>query len=88
MKLHKAKMLHVWVLGALALAYLAVFAPTALESMILVSGKVWVGALSGYGIDKALFDYARPDDDAPNPDWMLRRALVVAACVLGLAVGV
>ena len=82
------KLKHAWVLGFIMVLYVAWTAPVALQSMALVSAKVWFGALSGYWIDKALFDYARPDGEDPVEDWMYRRAIIVAACILGLAMGV
>lgn len=83
-----ATLLHAWVLGFLALCYVAWAAPLALESLVLVAAKVWSGALIGFGIDRAVFGFAAPDLENPNAAWMARRAGVIAACVLAVALGV
>ena len=83
-----ATLLHAWVLGFLAVCYVAWSAPLALESLVLVAAKVWFGALIGFRTDSAVFSYAQPSAEAPNGAWMARQAGVIAACVLGLALGV
>lgn len=87
-RMSNARLKHAWILGLLSLAYVAWAAPVALQSMALVASKVWFGAVMGYWIDRAIFDYARPGDDDVNDGWMYRRAAIVTGCILGLALGV
>lgn len=87
-KIGRAHLKHAWILGLLSLGYVAWVAPVALQSMALVASKVWFGAVIGYWVDRALFDYARPGDDDINDGWMYRRTAVVAACILGLSLGI
>lgn len=54
---------------------------------------VSLAAVAGYWIDRSLFYYARPDcflvggREVVFAAAMLRRALIVAACVLGVSLG-
>jgi len=59
--------------------------------------KLCWGAYLGYWIDRSIFPYARPDAFNPDRDpkdrtlWellMLRRALIIAAALLALGLGV
>nr|WP_284047109.1 putative holin [Halomonas llamarensis] len=59
--------------------------------------KLCWGAYLGYWIDRSIFPYARPDRFSPDNDpsgrslWellMLRRAIIIAAAVLALGLGV
>lgn len=76
------KLLHAWVLGFLAVGYVGYAAPLALQSLVLVAAKVWLGALMGFSIDKAVFP-----KELTHAAYA-RRAGVIAACVLGMALGV
>ena len=74
------------VLLILAIAWLS---PPQLPVMLYKVAMVTMGAVLGYWIDRALFPYARPHK---CKDWaysltMLRRALIVLACVLGMTLG-
>ena len=82
------KMMHAWFLACIAIGYVAWAAPLALQSLVLVAGKVWIGALVGYWLDKAVFSYARPDHASPIIAWMFRRCAVMSAFILGFALGV
>lgn len=83
------KLLHAWILGFLAIGYVGYAAPLALQSLVLVAAKVWLGALMGFSIDKAVFGKERPENsEATHAAWMARRAGVIAACVLGMSLGV
>lgn len=85
-----------WAIVALLLQIvLAVLAPQQLPVLLYKVALVTQGAVLAYWIDRALFPYARPHvllrrvDDCYYPAAlaMLRRALIVLACVLGLTLG-
>ena len=63
--------------------------PVTLYKLSLITVAAWVG----YWIDRGLFPYARPDlfevggRDALFSSTMLRRAVIVAACIIGVAMG-
>jgi len=56
-----------------------------LYKLTLVASAAW----TGYWIDRGLFPYGRPDHVAPENFSMaaLRRAIVIAACVIGVSIG-
>lgn len=79
-----------WLLVSLVLAGLiAVIAPQQLGvtayKLSLITSAAWVG----YWIDRGLFPYARPDkgQDYLMGEAMHRRAIIIAACVVGVALG-
>jgi hypothetical protein len=76
---------HVWALGLVALAALGVIAPAALVSMLLVVAKVYVGMLAGWFGSKAFF--ALTSGPGSVHDEYLR-AIIIAACIIGMATGV
>ena len=88
-----------WICTVIAialLAALAVVAPHQLPVVLYKCGLVTLGAVLGYWIDRNLFPYSRPHEatcvDRAGAHWarsmaMLRRAIVVLACVLGLTLG-
>lgn len=63
--------------------------PVTLYKLNLISLAAWLG----YWIDRGLFPYARPDlfeagqRDGVFSGAMLRRALIVSACIIGVALG-
>jgi hypothetical protein len=86
--LYSVKLLHAWVLGFLCVVYVAWAAPVALQSLVLVAAKCWIGALSGYFADKSMFPYARPSVDEPFSPWMYRRVGLMAAFIVGMTLGI
>ncbi|MAN51198.1 MAG: hypothetical protein CMG77_04705 [Marinimicrobium sp.] len=89
-----------WMIATLVVFLLiALLAPHQLPVVAYKSAMVMLGAVLGYWIDRALFPYARPHilaHTSPeidrNAHWarsmaMLRRAVIVLACVLGLTLG-
>jgi hypothetical protein len=62
--------------------------PVSLYKLSLITTAAWLG----YWVDRSLFPYARPDEfkamslNAMNQA-ALRRALIIAACVIGAALG-
>ena len=62
------------------------------QKALLVAYKInliTIAAFLAYRIDRAAFPYARPDQvsEALMPSAMLRRAIIMAACVLAMALG-
>lgn len=84
-----------WMLiSILLLVSVSFTSPTELPVILYKLSMVTTGAVLGYWIDRALFPYDRPhsysesgEDLIPRGLAMLRRALVVIACVLGLTLG-
>ncbi len=76
------KLLHAWVLGFLAIGYVGYAAPLALQSLVLVAAKVWLGALMGYFLGRAVF----PNDGTDATRFC--RVAVMAAAVVGMSLGV
>ena len=76
-----------FVLGALALAaqyyYHGAMLALTLYKTFLAVGAGWVG----YWLDRALFPYARPHEPYTGGFEQIRRAIIVAACVLAIAMG-
>jgi hypothetical protein len=68
---------------------IALVAPQQLGVTAYKLSLVSLAAVFGYWIDRSLFPYARPEgcshDDRPAA--MIRRALVVAACIIGVSLG-
>jgi hypothetical protein len=81
------------VITAGLLLLLGLFAPQQLPVVLYKVALVTLGAMLGYWIDRALFPYARPHSVCTGTDYwpramaMIRRALIVLACVLGLTLG-
>lgn len=93
--LRKVKLLHAWILAFAAVTYIALAAPLALQSLVLVLAKVWIGALVGYSADRAVF--SRYDPTLPDPGqrfgmpgaaWEFRRMGLIGFGMLSVALGV
>lgn len=82
-----------WLAAAILLtAAIALIAPQQLPVTLYKLSLVSLAAVAGYWIDRSLFPYARPDDLSLMPGVetagaQLRRALVVAACIVGVSLG-
>lgn len=83
-----------WLAYSLILvALIAWVAPQQLGVAAYKLSLISLAGLSGYVLDRSLFPYARPDDptimgnDARFAYAMQRRALIVAACILGVSLG-
>lgn len=83
-----------WAYAAIALAVLvALLAPHQLGVSIYKLSLLAAGGVLGYWLDRSIFYYARPDDsgvignDSRFCYAMQRRALIVAACILGVSMG-
>jgi hypothetical protein len=80
-----------WLVAALFTTLIVgLLAPHQLGLLAWALSKLSLGAYLGYWVDRSLFPYARPDRMLDNsPDLaMLRRALIVSACVIALGMGV
>lgn len=90
-KRRRAPRLTDWTLVTLALLLaLALLAPEQLQVVLYKAGLVTLGAAMGYWIDRSLFPYGRPHECIGFlliGMSMLRRAMIVLACVLGLTLG-
>jgi hypothetical protein len=79
-----------WLLVSLLLAgAIWLLAPHQLGVTLYKLSLVSLAAVAGYWIDRSLFPYARPDQVGCNHlnAAMLRRAVVIAACVVGVSLG-
>lgn len=87
-----------WLIMAMLTTFVvALLYPHQLGVLLWSLTKLCWGAYLGYWIDRSIFPYARPDRFKPsnaNDDltsWeglMLRRALIIAAAILALGLGV
>lgn len=85
--------LRAWPWLALALiitALVGVIAPHQLGVLAWSLSKLAFGAYLGYWIDRSIFHYARPGDLTEFEQHMagLRRAVIIAAAILALGLGV
>lgn len=91
-----------WLAFAAALSVaIAVIAPQQLPVTAYKLSLVSLAAVAGYWLDRSLFPYARPDQfrnwrgqflvDSPEAIVFIvaqiRRALIIAACVVGVSLG-
>lgn len=88
-----------WLIGALiATCIVGWLYPHQLGVLLWSLSKLSLGAYLGYWIDRSIFRYARPGsidwrDAGPHTAYllagcMLRRALIIAAAILALGLGV
>lgn len=73
----------------------AVLSPQQLPVSVYKLSLITLAALVGYWLDRSLFPYARPDsfthshvNDVRYAAAMIRRAIVVGSCILGVSIGV
>lgn len=82
-----------WITVAFLLtAAIALTAPHQLPVTLYKLSLAVAGCAVGYWADRGLFPYARPDGDFCEPGIetaaaMIRRAIIVAACVVSLSLG-
>jgi hypothetical protein len=83
-----------WLLIAVALtAIIALIAPHQLSVTLYKLSLVSLAAVVGYWVDRGLFPYARPDKlrmirrGFEVEAAYLRRAILVAACIVGVSLG-
>ena len=88
----------IWLAISIPLILIVAFiSPQKIELLVNKTVMITFSAWLGYRIDRGLFPYARPDRLAEAPAMpdsdlafaaaMLRRAIIVAACVLGMEIG-
>lgn len=83
-----------WVAIAAVLALaIGIIAPHQLPVTLYKLSLVSLSAVVGYWIDRSLFPYARPDcflvggRDQVFSAAMIRRAVIVCACIIGVSLG-
>jgi len=80
-----------WLLATvLCVLVVAIIAPHQLGVLVWSLTKITAGAYVGYWIDRSIFHYARPDrvGIAHRSLAEMRRAIIIAAVIIGLAAGV
>jgi hypothetical protein len=79
------------VIAALLTLAIGILAPHQLGVTLYKLSLVSLAAVAGYWIDRGLFPYARPDEltlsDSQVSAAFIRRAIVVAAVILGVSWG-
>lgn len=87
----KIRMLDWLVVSILLAVGIWLLAPHQLGVTLYKLSLVSLAAVVGYRIDRSLFPYARPDElvlsEMERSAAMLRRAVVVAACIVGVSLG-
>ena len=83
-----------WLIGAVILASLiALIAPQQLGVSLYKLSLIVMAGVVGYWLDRSVFWYARPDfEEIMNNDSrfayaMQRRAIIMAACIVGMSLG-
>lgn len=71
--------------AAILLALVFFLSPAQFPVVIHKASLVTLGGVLGYWLDRHLFPGARTTKDSPGP-WMLRRAVIVAACILSIGI--
>ncbi|WP_126456714.1 putative holin [Sulfuriflexus mobilis] len=77
--------------AVITVSYVSVIAPHQVGVLLWSLSKLCIGAYLGYWIDRSLFKHGRPDHQTElqcrNTAW-LRRAIIVAATIVALGLGV
>ena len=81
-----------WVVITLLLTLaIGLLAPHQLGVTLYKLSLVSLAAVAGYWIDRSLFPYARPDElalsEMETVAAYIRRAILVAACIVGVSLG-
>lgn len=84
--LNKFRMIQHLVLAAILYAIAAHVTQPQLQIVLWKAGHITVGAFMGYWIDRTLFKTARIDESSV-PMEHVRRAIIVAAAILAVAMG-
>jgi len=83
------------IMAVLLVCLVALISPQQLPVIVYKVSLVTIAGLAGYGFDRALFPYARPDRFERNADGasrrflvaQLRRAAIVCAAMLAVGLG-
>lgn len=86
---HAPRMLDWLLIAAVLLVIVYLIAPQNLPVVIYKLALVSLAGLMGYRLDRSLFPYARPDQCAESVKGMamLRRAIIVAAFMIAVSIG-
>ena len=81
-----------WVVVSILLTLaIGLLAPHQLGVTLYKLSLVSLAAVAGYWIDRSLFPYARPDElalsEMETVAAYVRRAILVAACIVGVSLG-
>lgn len=81
-----------WLVATLGLlGVIVVLYPEQIGLFVWALCKVTAAAYVGYWVDRTMFRYSRPhqlrDSDAKRAAWF-RRAIIVAACIVGVSLSV
>jgi len=80
------------VVAATAVAMVYLVAPQQVSLLVYTMAKISIGAFVGLLIDKTIFKYAKPIDLTGDPVLFraacYRRAIIIAATIIGSAVGI
>jgi hypothetical protein len=89
-RMYELRMAECIVLAALSLLLIAYVSPQQITVVIYKVSLVSLFALIGFRIDRMIFSYARPDRVIPAlaPAAWIRRAIIVAASIIGGTLGV
>ena len=89
--LEKLPRLTIWIVIAMMLTVgIGLLAPYQLPVTLYKVSLVVLAAVLGYWVDRSLFPYARPDKpkiDCSKSTAMIRRAIVVSAIIIAIALG-
>jgi hypothetical protein len=78
-----------WLLVAVPfLLVVLLMAPFQLPVLAWALAKQALAVTAGYWADRTIFPYARPHEHPDNPWYQLRRAILIAATMLALGLGV
>ena len=87
----KLPRLAIWIVIAVVLTSgIGLLAPHQLPITLYKASLVALAAVLGYWVDRSLFPYARPDKpeiDCSKSTAMIRRAIVVSAIIIAIALG-
>lgn len=87
----KIRMLDWLTIAVLLTLAIGLLAPHQLGVTLYKLSLVSLAAVAGYWIDRSLFPYARPDElalsERETVAAYIRRAIVVAACIVGVSLG-
>lgn len=61
---------HAWIIGLLCVIYIWWFAPLQIDKMILVTGKIFIGAIIGIGLWLSISRYFYHEGEHKDHSWM------------------
>lgn len=88
----KIKLFRLWewfLLTAILLVIVHLIAPANTQVVVHKLSLVTLAAVLGYWLDRRIFYYARPDEVLGDGRRIaeIRRAIIIAACIIGVSLG-